>query len=141
MIIRRGKINNKEKQFAAGNWGADKFVKEHTRIPNPLLPEIGKYHSKKKREKVDRDSKWHGCPFCGKILPVIKPENAAFRSRRTYRSIFELRASKCDCGAKVVKAACPACKRDTWFKHGSYKHKEGFGCGFFGNLFFRQIKK
>lgn len=132
MIIRRGKINNKEKQFAAGNWSTNQFVKKHTKISDPLLRETPKHRSNKKKMKPDYEAKWHGCPFCQKALPVVRPVDTVPQPNGFYRWIFEQRASKCACGAKIVMEACPSCKRDTWFKAGIYKHQGNFNCGFFG---------
>lgn len=121
----RIKINNKEKQFAAGNWGSNKFVKKHTMIANPLIPEKtrGKGLKRRKRVKKPRILPWSICPFCGKKLEELA---------KSTTFILNDYAKKCShCGAKETPQ-CPACKRETWVnKEGLYKHK-WFGCGFTG---------
>lgn len=125
-------VNNKMKQFAAENWGCDQFVKKSTRIPDPLCPEISKYRVRKKRRKTDFETKYHGCPFCRKVLPLMA-------AREMVIWFAEKRAKKCDnCGAENKNKGCPACKRDTWFKDGVYKHGQFFlNCGFVG----RKLKR
>ncbi len=121
-------INNKIKQFAAGNWSCDQFVKKSTRIPDPLSPEISKYKVRKKRQKTDFETKYRSCPFCHKVLPLEETRKAMIMW------FTEKRAIKCDnCGAENKKESCPACKRDIWFKDGVYKHDRFFlNCGFVG---------
>lgn len=117
-------INNKEKQFAGGNWGTNKFIKRHTKIANPLISEVAKGgHSKhKKRLKKPYLSPWSLCPFCGGKLEKLSDKDF----------IFNCYTKKCKhCGAKET-TECPACKRKTWLnKQGIYRHKYG-GCGFTG---------
>jgi len=136
-MSQKGKINNKEKQAVTGNWGhPDKYTKKHTKIPDPLIPEV-KHKRKKKKEKRKYISPFDRCPHCDNILPLdpakIKSNNA--------RLLFWLqpRLEICpSCGAKRVKKpdCCPACKRtDTVWKstENVYKHQSmSFGCGFVG---------
>jgi len=118
-------INNKEKQFAAGNWGSNKFVKRHTKIANPLIPESvkGGYSKRKKHVKKLYVLPWLICPFCGKELEKLAKDKDF---------VFNCYAKECKhCGAKET-TECPACKRKTWLnKQGIYKHKY-WGCGFTG---------
>lgn len=120
-------VNNKIKQFAAGNWGCDQFVKKSTRIPDPLSPEISKRRARRKRQKTDFEAKYYSCPFCHKVLPLMA-------AREMVIWLAEKRVKKCDnCGAENKNKGCPACKQDIWFKDGVYKHGRFFlNCGFVG---------
>ena|SRR3989338_4617309 len=125
MIIRRGIINNKELQAAAGNWGKP-TKEEHSPHHVAEQPEIAKHRSKKRRPKIDWEARCYGCPFCGKVLPVVEKVD-----RRSWR---EPRAEKCaSCHARNIVKGCPACQWDIWYLNGIYKHqKSGLGCGFVG---------
>src|SRR3989338_7733230 len=121
MIIRRGIINNKELQAVAGNWGKP-TKEEHSPRHVAEQPEIAKHRSKGRRLKVDLEAKFHGCPFCGNILPVVSKSDKHFW--------MEQRAEKClSCDAQNKLKGCPTCKRDSWYLKGLYKHRSGFGCG------------
>lgn len=120
------RINNKVKQFAASNWSSNQYVKKETRIPDPLYPEIPKYKARKKREPIDFEVKYHSCPFCREVLPRLDSQEVfVWRTSRV---------GKCPkCGARNKSGSCPACKRDTWFKKGIYKHDRfSLNCGFVG---------
>ena len=68
-----GLINNKEKQAAGGNWGHPrKWLKRHTKIDDPLIPERTKKvkSRKKKKKKPKKVFVWYACPFCGKEIPI-----------------------------------------------------------------------
>ncbi len=128
-------INNKVKQFAAGNWGSNKFIKKETRIPDPLQPEETQYRSRKKRtDKVDWEARYHGCPFCLNKLPIIEKNPKYLWG--------EKRATMCECGAVERANECPACHRNIWYKNGWYRHGGVFrrlGCGFYGQKLIRAI--
>lgn len=119
-----GLINNKEKQAAAGNWGHPrKWLKKHTKISDPLIPQRTKGKRKKKIKKI---WVWKACPFCGKEIPIdknyISTDSLVF---------FKPRLKYCECGAKIDE--CPCCKKETWLKDDIYKHyKDMFSCGFVG---------
>ncbi len=118
-------INNKIKQYAGGNWSSNQFVKKTTRIPDSLFLEIPKYRSRKKRRKVDFEATYNGCPFCGTVLPEEGKQKIFI-----WHIIY---AQKCPgCRAENKINSCPACKRDSWFKDGIYKHLPFLNCGFVG---------
>jgi hypothetical protein len=126
-----GLIGNKEKQFAAGNWGhPGKWLKRHTKIQD--IPEVSRRKSRKKKR---RTKPWVNprtiCPFCKTELKVLKKD-----------SYFNW-LDKCEpicrhCGAKIDE--CPACKRETWRSpNGIYKHQDRmFSCGFIGKKKWRK---
>lgn len=126
MESKRIQINNKEKQFAAGNWGANKFVKKHTKIADPLFTAESKirFSKRNRRQKKPFVLPWTICPFCGKKLEVADQSNVRF---------FKKYAKSCKaCRAKEVPE-CPACKAKTWINsEGIYKHHPWGGCGFTG---------
>lgn len=143
MEIKRFKINNKEKQSQAGNWGKpDAFEQKHTKIPNPLYPpKSGKKRKKKKRSSKDYIFKDAICPFCKNELPIdkIEKQRQIDENKRTKKfgyscylvKIFTPRIKKCPyCKARLVKH-CPCCKNKTWFRKGIYKHQY-LSCGFIG---------
>ena len=119
------KINNKEKQSAAHNWSSNKFVKKHTKIAYPLIPEKPTGRGLKRRKHVKKPyiSPWSTCPFCGNQLEKLDKDRAF---------VFARSATKCtNCDAGEAPE-CPACKRTTWVnKEGLYKHKWA-SCGFSG---------
>ena len=119
-------INNKIKQFAGGNWGSNKFVKKNTRILDSFFPEIPRYRSQKKKREANYEAKMYGCPFCFSILPIVTRKRSLFWG--------DERAKTCEnCGAENKDKSCPACRLDTWFKNGIYKHRPVFlNCGFVG---------
>ncbi len=120
------KINNKIKQFFGRNWSSNKFTKKHTNIPTPIFEEETKHKSDKKYKKKEK-KKWvfpgDCCTFCNKEL-VKKKTEAKY-------SFLSNREKRCrNCGAKKGKL-CPACKMETWYLNGIYKHSM-VGCGFIG---------
>jgi hypothetical protein len=140
MYASRGRINNKDKKYAGGNWGHPrKFTKRHTKIDDPLIPEKGVGSARKKKKKVKKEYKfsWRTCPFCNTEIPLdykrIAEEKEKLKNR-PYLGIWEemYRVDECpNCHAKEVRE-CPACKRITWFNtDGVYRH-QNWGCGFFG---------
>lgn len=136
MIIRRGKINKKEQQYAGGNWGHPrKYVKKHTEIANPLGPDIEKRPPSKKKDKkktVAPKKYWNvydRCPFCEEELQKIEKKPIEVAGKLF--SVFPNREKFCrKCGACEVKE-CPACKHSTWYRDEIYKHLF-YGCGFSG---------
>ena len=123
-------INNKEKKAAGGNWGKPgKFIKKHTNIPNPLVPEVTRYKPDKKykkKEKKERVFPWAICPFCKKELKLKK----GLSKEKSWYFGSEYRENCHECKATHGKK-CPCCKRATWFLNGIYKH-QFMGCGFEG---------
>jgi hypothetical protein len=142
MCFSKGRINNKEKQAVAGNWGhPGKFTKQHTKISDPLIPEkdmSGRAIKKKKKQRRVYKSPYEHCPFCETELPIDEKKLEEDRIKfgkmyyRMYIPSFGYRAKECpNCKAKEV-IECPACKRHTWMNlEGTYKHM-GLGCGFNG---------
>jgi hypothetical protein len=129
-------INNKMKQHAQGNWGSDKFTKEHTEVK--VVEDVAevKYIKPKKGKKTKKKNKpyvsmFHCCPHCHAELHQI-----AIRPEHIGRfSIFNQRETVCrKCGAIEIEQ-CPACKNSTWYSPRSqwYKH-QAIGCGFEGKL-------
>ena len=120
-------INNKEKQFAQGNWGSDKWTKEHTEVDldTEEVAEVKYIKSRKgKKNKKPYVYDGHCCPFCAKELPKKEGNNDDW--------VWVSRIEHCpNCGALEV-SECPACKRSTWFRCGWYKH-QSLGCGFSGS--------
>ncbi len=116
-------INNKMKQAVGGNWGKPQSIEQHIKLKS-FIVEPGRIPGKKKPKKIKRVYviEGHCCPFCQKELPKDKsiPRNYVFN-----------RVNKCpNCGA-IGEQECPACKKETWFLNGFYKH-QWMGCGFEG---------
>ena len=135
----RGKINNKEKQFIAGNWGHPrKFLKRQTNIPEPIIPE-NKHKKKKKKKKKPYISPFNSCPFCNNELPLDAEKiNKIKLGPFLFKYQWSLpRVKICPiCKAYEIKEPdiCPACKRNykVWKNtEGIYKH-QSIGCGFTG---------
>lgn len=131
-------INNKMKQAAMGNWGSDKYTKEHTEVKvsveepeevKYVKPKKGKKHKKKEPYVYPGDL----CPHCKAELPddekeLAKPEN------KWRRGLLGCKVKNCPaCGAYEVPQ-CPACKNSAWYspRNRWYKHKYNWGCGFEG---------
>lgn len=127
-------INNKEKQFAGGNWSSDKWTKEHTKVSTPEDPDEVKHRSNKKKAKK-QPYIYPGaiCPFCKVELPDDLEEIAKRKSPgRALLWVLHCKVGECPkCGAKEV-TECPACKRSSWFRQGWYQHQKWSGCGFSG---------
>lgn len=121
-MISPKRVNSKEQQASAGNWGhPSKFEKKMTKVieyPHKL--------PSRKRKKKRRTILWFGeaCPFCGGARKELPKKE---------RGIFTRYAPKCSCGAKEVKQSCPACKTTghIWRRGNEYTH-EFLGCGFKG---------
>ena len=138
------RVNSKQQQAAAGNWGHPRpYTKKHTNIPE--LTDVTK-HKKKAKKKKNKDKNPHlwvfdVCPFCGEELRKVKSKDNSDRKRLSLYFGRD-RERKCrNCGAKNTGNVCPACKTD---KHGIWKNKEGiykhasYGCGFVGK---KKVKK
>ena len=123
------RINNKLKQFFAGNWCFDKKKireQDFKKVEEPKLILKNRQSAKYRVKKEKKEYVYEGnlCPFCKKELPIVDKNKAKwwrwFANRQTW----------CDCGSKKVEE-CPACKNPTWYKDGIYKHQT-HGCGFVG---------
>lgn len=126
-------INNKEKQYAGGNWSANKTIKKKTEINDPLCNEVPKHSPSKKYKKKRQRKPFYSCPFCEEdlnwkvVLTPVKINNQYFSSHNT---VYDTTCTIC--GAKEVKE-CPCCKRETFFKNNIYKHiKNRSACSFIG---------
>ncbi len=119
------------KQAVRGNWGKPQSIEQHIKLKSFAVdPE--RIPNKKKPKKIKRVYiiEGHCCPFCHKELPKDKslPRNFVFN-----------RVNKCpDCGA-LGEQECPACKKETWFLNGMYKH-QWMGCGFEGRKIIKERK-
>ena len=127
-------INNKMKQHAQGNWGSNKWAKEHTEVVVPDDVEIVR-HKKVKRSKKERMITVFSrdmCPFCRKELPDDLEAMKKVENKWRWR-IWHVKVNKCSCGAFEVDD-CPACKRTTWYNPVTqiFKHQDQLGCGFEG---------
>jgi len=125
-------INNKEKQSVGGNWGHPrKYIKKHTKLPDPLIS-LGTINyglrKRKKREKKEFVSKFETCPFCQNKLSMTE----GTKNSNGYLLWWVHTEKWCrKCGASQIPE-CPACKKPTWLnKGGLYKHPY-MGCGFEG---------
>jgi len=123
-------INNKIKQFFAGNWGKPKDF-EHARTPK--IEELERVRTGKKKTKKTKKVyiyEGHLCPFCKTELIKLPVDNKDAMSW-----IFEPRETQCrNCESWQVNE-CPACKRKTWYNYTTriYKH-QNHGCGFIGEI-------
>jgi len=125
-------INNKVKQFVKGNWGKPASLEQGLKLRH-LDIEPQHIRGKKKKHKWKREYVYEGfcCPFCHRELPEDE-------SKKTCRYVFN-RATACPkCKAFEVKE-CPACKRNTWYWQGWYKHQGRLGCGFEGKKLARHL--
>ena len=89
---------------------------------------------KKSEDKRTWEERLYVCPFCGGFIPPMPQKEKA----RHFWSWERERVCP-TCKAFRIEDACPACKRDTWFKPddttittGEYAHAWGSGCGFRG---------
>ena len=131
-------INNKEKQFAGGNWSSNKWTKEHTEVKQQPELDVVPYKKPKKGKKNKKKTpyvyKGHICPFCLKELP---DDTEAMKNDPVHKwrwNIFHKKVTTCPhCGAYEV-TECPACKRETWYcpRNRWYKHIGWGMCGFEG---------
>jgi hypothetical protein len=134
------RINNKEKQASAGNWGHPRpFLKKMTKVIP--YPSTWRKANRKRKEK----KKWRGlfevCPFCDNDLVKLEKTEEEKNSLR-FISIFDKYEKKCRaCGAHEVPD-CPCCHRPTWYKDGIYKHNGYISfCGFTGKRLKRDNNK
>jgi len=131
-------INSKIKQAVSGNWGKPKGAGQGVKlrkieIEPPRIP-----NKKKKRvKKSDNPPVFDRfcCPFCHNELPVDHAYIATLKNTIKVKSVGIFpgwyRVKDCPkCKAKGGQE-CPACKRETWYRTGWYKH-QGHGCGFEG---------
>ena len=102
-------------------------------------------HGKRKPKKDKRkwEDKYYICPFCACTLNKIDPTQGRYIFKSVpgagYGTMENNTEKACNnCGAFEIKAACPSCHRDVWFKpdgddktcsKGEYKHYK-HGCGF-----------
>lgn len=116
-------------------WGEEKWKK--FRIKKLVLPDEERSRKAKRNRQKEKSIKkcgWHDCPFCGKELPIdmakyeARAKEAKQRGHFVWKGMFHM--NMCECGAYEI-STCPACRNNTWFREGFYKHQR-FGCGFEG---------
>jgi hypothetical protein len=131
-------INNKMKQHAQGNWGSDKWTKEHTKVKVPEDVDVVKYTKVKKNKEPRKAYIYPGnlCPHCLNELP----EDTAKKQKYSWCGYNRVRVCP-KCHAYEVDN-CPACKNSTWYSPRSewYKHQGFIGCGFEGKLLTKRKK-
>ena len=122
------KINNKEQQAVAGNWGHPRKENKHIRVDDIDISDVPR-HAGKRKKKIKKVYKnpYEVCPFCENELLKLPDEK-----RNGFYLCWPNREKFCrSCGALQIENGCPACKHNTWCLKGEYKHMN-MGCGFRG---------